>query len=80
MIPFYATSTLKFRAHVLTAIDYIDEVYGTGAIPDLLSAIAKNDTLDGALRSALGVSLEEFEPAWLAWFQAHYGDVQLDGM
>ena len=76
MIPFYASSKLKFRAHVLTIIDYIAEIYGPGAIPDLLSAIAQNDTLDGALRDALGASLEEFEPAWLAWFHAHYGDVQ----
>ena len=74
MIPFYATSILKLRAHALTAIDYVEETYGAGAIPDLLSAIAQNDTLEGALRRALGVSLTEFEPAWLAWLQAHDKD------
>jgi hypothetical protein len=78
MIPFYASSTLRFRAHVLTAIDYIADVYGARAVPDVLLAIAQNDTLDGTLRNALGVSLEEFEPAWLSWLHAHYGDNQLD--
>jgi hypothetical protein len=46
-------------------IDYIAEVYGAEAIPALLSAIAQTDTLDGALRDALGVGLDksDFTPS-----------------
>jgi hypothetical protein len=61
-------------AHALAVIEYIARVYGQRAVYDLLPSIVRNDTLDGALREALGVSLAEFELAWLAWLETRFGD------
>lgn len=61
------------KAHALAVIRYIAQIYDQQAVYDLLPAIVRNDSLDAALRDALGVGLDEFEPAWLAWLQARYG-------
>jgi hypothetical protein len=61
-------------AHALAVIQYVAQVYGQGAVYDLLPASVRNDTLDGTLRDALGVGLDEFESAWRAWLWARFGD------
>jgi hypothetical protein len=61
-------------AHALAVIQYVTQVYGQGAVYNLLSASVRNDTLDGALRDALGVGLDEFESDWRAWLRARFGD------
>jgi hypothetical protein len=61
-------------AHALAVIQYVAQVYGQGAVYDLLPASVRNDTLDGMLRDALGVGLDEFESDWRAWLWARFGD------
>lgn len=61
-------------AHALAVIRYVARTFGEEAVPRLLPAIVRNDTLDGALRDALGVGLDEFEPGWWAWLEACYGE------
>jgi hypothetical protein len=62
------------NAHALAVIRYVAQIYGRQAVYDLLSAIVRNETFDDALRDALGVSLTDFETAWLSWLKAHYGN------
>jgi hypothetical protein len=61
-------------AHALAVIRYVAGTFGKEAVQRLLPAIVRNETLDGALRDALGVGLDEFEPGWRAWLEAHYGE------
>jgi len=61
-------------AHALAVVRYVDGTFGKEAVQRLLPATVRNDSLDGALRDALGVGLDEFEPGWRAWLEARYGD------
>jgi hypothetical protein len=62
------------NAHALAVIRYVAQQYGKQAVYHLLSAIARHDTFDGALRDALDVGLGEFEPAWQSWLKAHFSN------
>lgn len=73
MVQVYAQPGMFPGAHAMALIEYIVETHGEQVIPDLLSAIARNYTLDGALYDALGVDLETFESAWQNWLQENYG-------
>jgi hypothetical protein len=59
-------------AHALSVIEFVAHVYGKPAVDDLLPAIVRNDSLDGALRDALGVGLDEFEHGWQIWLKARF--------
>lgn len=60
-------------AKARSVIDCIVEIHGREAIPELLAAMSRHNTLEATLQDALGIRGDAFEQVWLTWLETHYG-------
>ncbi|MCB9154071.1 MAG: M20/M25/M40 family metallo-hydrolase [Caldilineae bacterium] len=61
-----STARTLAQAEAWDASSYLIQRFGTDGLSRLLAALASEATMDAAMQSALGVSLDDFDQDWLA--------------
>ncbi|HEU0165576.1 MAG TPA: peptidase MA family metallohydrolase, partial [Thermomicrobiales bacterium] len=65
--PYDASQATLAYAASWSAVLYIEETYGTSGIERMIAAFKSGDPADGVIRSALGISMDQFNRNWKAW-------------